>query len=358
MTVKARAGRWHYRFKVDGKEYARSTGLAATERNRSAAEEQQREDRRAILEGRNPERPVRARRFSDAAEEFLAWAEQEHREHPNTARRLRASFTSLRKFCEGMMVMQVDEAAIERYKTWRRAEHTVEEVTLRHDLHALSAFFQWAIRTRAARGNPVRNVDIPSDAAAVRIHVLTAEEEKKYFTAARGILRDVARLMLNQGCRPGELLALRKEDVDLMERRLYIRKGKTPAARRSLLLTNESLSILKDRMAPRPAEAESPWVFESGRGGPRQSLQEDHDRALTKAGVLFVLYDLRHTFATRMAAMGCPLPTLAAILGHASIRMVMRYVHPTEQDKTAAMLRYGEAMEQLAEGEQKGRKAN
>ena len=53
-----------------------------------------------------------------------------------------------------------------------------------------------------------------------------------------------------------------------------------------------------------------------------------------------VLYDLRHTFATRMAQAGIDLATLAAILGHSSIRMVQKYVHPTAEHKKSAMLRY------------------
>lgn len=56
----------------------------------------------------------------------------------------------------------------------------------------------------------------------------------------------------------------------------------------------------------------------------------------------FVLYDLRHTFATRMVEAGCSLPALAAILGHSGLRMVMRYVHPQQEHKDAAMVRYEE----------------
>jgi hypothetical protein len=35
----------------------------------------------------------------------------------------------------------------------------------------------------------------------------------------------------------------------------------------------------------------------------------------------------RHTFATKMAAIGVPLPTLQRMLGHTTIKMTMRYVH-------------------------------
>ena len=41
---------------------------------------------------------------------------------------------------------------------------------------------------------------------------------------------------------------------------------------------------------------------------------------------------------------GTDLATLAAILGHGSIRMVQAYVHPTAEHKKAAMARYADRM--------------
>lgn len=71
----------------------------------------------------------------------------------------------------------------------------------RHDLHALSTFFRYAIRQHWTRSNPIADVDIPSDAGAVRMRVLTPSEEQDYFQRAARLpnLYDVGRLMLNQG---------------------------------------------------------------------------------------------------------------------------------------------------------------
>ncbi len=51
----------------------------------------------------------------------------------------------------------------------------------------------------------------------------------------------------------------------------------------------------------------------------------------------FKLYDLRHTYATRAVMAGVDLPTLASLLGHTTIQMTMRYVHPAEEHKRAAV---------------------
>jgi integrase len=89
------------------------------------------------------------------------------------------------------------------------------------------------------------------------------------------------------------------------------------------------------------------WIFPSQRkpGDHAGRLNNAHDRICEKAGLSFVIYDLRHTFATRMAEGGTDLATLAAILGHGSIRMVQKYVHPTAEHKKAAMRRYAESMQ-------------
>ncbi len=72
----------------------------------------------------------------------------------------------------------IGEGLIEEYKVWRINKHQVRDITLRHDLHALSKFFGYAIKQRWSRENPVRKVDIPSDAGAVRIHVLTPRKRR------------------------------------------------------------------------------------------------------------------------------------------------------------------------------------
>jgi integrase len=343
MGIRRKNNKWEYRFTFDGRPYSGSTGLAATRQNETEARRLESDHRTALLEGRRPKARVVVREFEDAAVEFLEWAKATYRAHPNSWRRIATSLSSARVFFKGKVVSLIDEADLERYKTWRANEHQVRDVTIKHDLNALSTFFQYAAKQHWTHDNPVRRVKIPSDKDAIRIHIVSLGEETLYFAQAakRPALHDLGRLILNQGCRPEEGLALDKKDIDLGRGQMHIRSGKTAAARRTLDLTPESRSILARRMA-----GESPWVFPSKRkpGQHIVRLNTTHDCVCKKAKVAFCLYDLRHTFATRMAQAGIDLATLAAILGHSGLRVVQKYVHPTAEHKREAMQKYAETM--------------
>ena len=368
MGLGKRGGKWAYRMWIQGRCYADTTDLDATERNRNAAIKEMEDHRRAILQGRGFERRLQIVRFAEAAEAFLKWTEGEYREHPASAKRLAVSFASLKHFFGRTPVPSMTEGQIDDYKSWRRTEHEVREITLRHDLHALSVFYKYAIKHNWARENPVRKVEIPSDTDAVRMHILTSAEETLYFeTYLRGKktvrikahrrrngisigardftvdtdvrdLHDLGRLMLNQGCRPDELLSLRKEAVDLERGTMRITAGKSTAARRTLKSMPESQSILAARTS-----GDSRWILPSPvkPGAHATKLNNAHARVLADTGLKFVLYDFRHTAATRWAERGMPLSTLAKILGHANLRSVMKYVHPSQEHMDDALLRFG-----------------
>ncbi len=71
---------------------------------------------------------------------------------------------------------------------------------------------------------------------------------------------------------------------------------------------------------------------------PVPKVNNAHDRAVKDSKVTaFRLYDLRHTWATRAAEAGIDLVTLAAMLGHSKINMVLRYAHPSQEHQTKAM---------------------
>jgi integrase/recombinase XerD len=335
--IRERYGRWEYRFRVGGQDYSVLTDLRATKRNLKAAENLRAKHRQDVVQMVVP--PSGPVPFNEAAEFFMHWSAMEHREHPNTARRHAVSMSSLSAYLGRRPVERITAGDMEGYKTWRR-ECEIKDVTIRHDLHAASCLFQLGQKYGWCSQNPIRLIDMPSDRESRNETVLSREEEERYFEAARSSrdLYDVTRLMLLQGLRPTEAMAVAKDTVDLESRTLRVVRGKSASAKRVLNLTDESSRILGRRMP-----GDSPWCF-PGRYPNKpmtySGLINAHNKALKSSGTLFNPYSFRHTFATRFYARTKDIEALRRILGHADLKTVMRYVHIDQEQIRKAMEQY------------------
>jgi integrase len=202
-------------------------------------------------------------------------------------------------------------------------------------LTTLKKLFHHAEKCGYGLSNPTRGVEFLNEGPG-RMRVVSFEEELSYFAKASQPLKDIAQVILDTGLRPEEVFRIRIENLDFAERTIFNPFGKTKAARRKVTMTEEVHQLL----ARRSKKAKSAFVFpaKGDSSRPIGSVRKAHDNAVEKAGIKdhFRLYDLRHTFATRSVAAGVDLPTLSAILGHTSIQMTMRYVHPAEEQKRFA----------------------
>jgi integrase len=108
-------------------------------------------------------------------------------------------------------------------------------------------------------------------------------------------------------------------------------------------MTDDISSLLRARVKE-AIKMDTPFLFPSPHDfqKPIASVKKAHRAAAERAEIKqhFRLYDLRHTFATRAVASGADLPTLSALLGHASIQMTMRYVHPAAEQKRLAIEKF------------------
>jgi integrase len=144
--------------------------------------------------------------------------------------------------------------------------------------------------------------------------------------------------MLETGMRPEEVYRIQPENVNLASGFLFNPHGKTKAARRWVPLNTSAKSVLACRMEG----LETPFLFpcETDPMRPVPKVNNAHDRAVRDSNVArFRLYDLRHTWATRAAESGIDLVTLAALLGHSKIQMVLRYAHPTQEHQARSVER-------------------
>jgi integrase len=255
---------------------------------------------------------------------------------------------------------RITPEAVERFKAVRAMETAtargkekgkrkstgkrIRPATLNRELACLKALFNHVLKSDFTFRNPVSRVDfLPENNEQTR--VLTYDEQGKYLAAASLVLRDVATLMLETGMRPEEVYRIQPENVNLAGGFLLNPFGKTKAARRRVPLTVAARNVLTRRMAGAgvylfPCEKRDDKDAER----PIPKVNNAHDRAVKGSKVApFRLYDLRHTWATRAAESGIDLVTLAALLGHSKIQMVLRYAHPTQEHQARSV----ERMEQF-----------
>lgn len=126
------------------------------------------------------------------------------------------------------------------------------------------------------------------------------------------VFRDLFLFLALTGCRKGEALQLRKEDVDLNRGLLVFRDTKNR--------TDHELPItaaLNELLERRTKAVKSPWVFASPHDGrPVSNIRHALARVIKAAGVVFTPHDLRRLAATSMERLGVPTYTVKAILNH------------------------------------------
>lgn len=179
-----------------------------------------------------------------------------------------------------------------------------------------------------------------------RDFVLSYQQETLYLGAAPDPLADVATLMLDTGCRPGEACSLEWRHVHLEPAagarfgRVHIAGGKSKNAKRELSLTARATEMLTRR---KKAAKGALYVFPGEDGGPGlvSSLDHQHSalRALLKLPTAFVVHSLRHTALTRLGESGADAFTIMRIAGHSSVTVSQRYVHPSPESLEKAFER-------------------
>jgi len=339
MAIYRRGKIWWYSFEFQGRRIQESSGF----RNKKRAIDAESIRRTKLLERRAGLSQTKlAPKFEEHVEKFLAWSKQQHR--PKTRELHGTNCDTLLRFFRGCWLDEINSGMVEDFKLARAGEERrnakdgsiISPATVNRALTTLKKLFHHAEKCGFGLSNPTKGVEFLNEGPG-RMRVVSFPEELSYFAKTSQPLKDIAQIILDTGLRPEEVFRIRIENVDFGERTIFNPFGKTKAARRKATMTADVIELLKRRAI----NAKSPFVFPSRGSRDRQigSVRKAHDSAVERAGIKdhFRLYDLRHTFATRAVAAGVDLPTLSAILGHTSIQMTMRYVHPAEEQKRFAV---------------------
>jgi integrase len=202
----------------------------------------------------------------------------------------------------------------------------------------------------------------------VHVDALEWAEAQSWLRLVRGTHQAIpVWLALCCGLRRGEILGLRRCDVDLEAGELQVRKSlawvkgsplhkepKTPRSRRTVPIPPQLRAILalafaiQDLVlpaAPNRRDDRLVWAHPHGRPYGYDALTRLPERLARRHGVRQVrFHDLRHTFATLLLESGVSMNAVSQLLGHQHEETTVRlYGHVTPRSKR----RVDEVLEQL-----------
>jgi len=228
---------------------------------------------------------------------------------------------------------QVDEGMIQDYVTRRRRRMSVASVN--RELAVLRRCLRKAREWKLIDRVPTIHMLPGEKPRDFVFDDLTDEQQREYLEKAPQPLRDVAALCLDTGLRVGEALSLTSDDVSLEGGYLDVRFGKSRKAVRRLYPSPAIMQILKGRMS------ELGFLF-PGRPLKRlkgevlpftvEAVDKQHNKLRQKLGLPreFVIHSLRHTFGTRLGDSGTDAFAIREVMGHSSVVISQRYIHPNQ----------------------------
>ena len=160
-----------------------------------------------------------------------------------------------------------------------------------------------------------------SDDEYRRLGAALRDAEREGFASPAAVA--AIRLLMLTGCRSGEILSLRWEDVDLDRGEFRLPDSKTGA--RIVHLGDPAIEVLRGIQR----KEDSPWVIRGLKRGTHLAFLHGPWRLiLERAGIKNLrIHDLRHSFASGGLLVGEGLPMIGKLLGHNKVQTTARYAH-------------------------------
>ena len=338
--VHKRGNRWYYAFMIRRMRYR---GVIPEAQNKWQAEKAESRIKYQIYEGKY--RTAEGERlFSDFVEkDYISWTKANKRSWRIDLCRLKPllAFFGKKRLCE------ITPFLIEKYKSERRNTPVVSKQkqkprsigAVNRELRLLSRIFKLAIANNEIGENPCQKVSIIKGEQGRTRYLLPDEEERlmAVLVGERQHLQQMVVLVINTGLRVSEVFNLRTEHVDLHRDVIYVKRTKTDEDREVPM--NEVSRALLSGLILRATQTNHSYLFTNPKTKrPYTTIKTAWLTACKLAGITDLrFHDLRHTFGTRAADAGVPLPAIRDVMGHKSTTMTERYAHATNEGKRRAV---------------------
>jgi integrase len=210
--------------------------------------------------------------------------------------------------------------------------------TVHQELRVLRRILNVAVRKRLLPSNPCWGVEFPVTVKGLfRPHYVSWSEQQRIETAAPRYLCNVVRIITESGLRIyKELAPMKKDQVDLDNKVIWIPDSKTPNGVAEVPLTDLAVAALRDQMQ---LAGDSPYLFPSENAvGHQTTFKTVWRLTLRRAKVpYFRIYDLRSTYATRLSAGGVADEWVTQLLRQGDAKVFKKYSQMKLQMKREAL---------------------
>jgi integrase len=309
----------------------------------TAAREEARKLKRQIDAGGDPLGEIEAERgaptIGDLIQRFIA--EHLPRKKPLTRRQhVRMIERHVRPALGQMKVAAVSWSDIDALH--RRITKSGSPVAANRVIAVVSKMFSLAVRWGLRPDHPVKGIERNTEHKRQRY---PSNDELRRLTAALDKhpdqqAADILRLCLFTGCRSGEAMAARWDDIGLTAG-TWTKPGSTTKQKTTHVAplsapARKLLSALRKR-------TNSEWVFPADSAtGHRSTVQKTWRGVCKTAGIAHLrIHDLRHGFASQLVSSGASLPLIGSLLGHANPVTTSRYAHLFDDPQREAVERVG-----------------
>lgn len=204
-----------------------------------------------------------------------------------------------------------------------------------------SLVFRVGIDNEKVERNPAARIRRKTEGGG-RVRFLSDDEELRLRKAIQKRFPEFLPhllLSIHTGMRMSEQYGLNWNQIDFERRQIHLPRTKNGDPR-TIPLNSVALSALGELKGPGKPRGTAP-VFPSARSG--ESLQGSRGwfpTALDAAQIDgYSWHCNRHTFASRLVMAGVDLRTVAELLGHRTLQMVMRYSHLAPEHQASAVER-------------------
>ena len=316
----------------------------------------------SIVRGEEPNKKTKDKiELGEFMEKFYApWVVENRKTGKETMAILYSSFRSFFK-------QPIDELRKYEFEQWqiKRRNDGAKSATVNRLMTSLKAALNWGVDNEIIESNPLSRLKpLQEHDSDEKVRYLTADERERLMSAldereerlreernshnkwlsVRGkkplslldggfadYLKPMVIISLNSGIRRGSLFALKWGDVDFNSNTITLRAATTKTGKNLRLPMNDTfINTLKTWRQQSENTAPDDLIFPSPKkkGAFMNNTKRSWEAVLKAAQIEnFRWHDMRHDFASRLVMQGEELNTVRELLGHADMKMTLRYAH-------------------------------